>query len=769
MNRNSKKIGMQSLIASNTFTAASIVVLLSASGALADNSDSGFELEEVLVTATKRGAAQSVQDLPQAIQAMGGDKLDILGATQFDQWATQISGLNFEDDGPGDKDYVIRGVNSDLGGTVGVYYDEAVVTGKFTQNGGGHQLDIKLHDMERIEVLKGPQGTLYGANSMSGTIRQITHKPNLNEMEASVETELGNTDKAGDLSTVLSGMINVPIVEGVLGLRAVTWQHDKSGYVDNIRLGIDDINSEEVTGGRVHLAWQPSDSFDLLFSYTTQDLESGGRSRFIPQGSAYPGAESPLGSLAMPEVVPTSDFQNGEYARTPWNEEVGLVGLTANWNLDFGTFTTTYNQLKRDIDYSFDSTPILIAFGVPVPAVTQQTEVRDLTSMEVRFASDFEGSVNFVAGFFRQEEDLDFAIAVLTVDGNGDATGPLVASDTDDFFLNGGSSIFGRTFTEESVSSAAFGEVHVDLNDQWSLDIGGRWFDSKASTDSREIHPFVGFQGRDRVFQKRSVDDSKFTGKFNVSWAPTEDDLFYLAWSQGFRQGGVNSTIVLDASVVLPDGFDSDELSNLELGFKTTWLDESLILNGAFYRTVWENMQVEDSVSGFSFTDNIGETNIDGLEFDLTWKASENLELGLGGALVDTELQDDEPLSVGIGRGLTGDELPMVPEFTGYAFAQYAQQLASGLETFYYVSTSYRGSTQTELNQANPYYHEIDSYLTLNISATLIADNWKVTGFVNNATGEEGPVDVNENLDNALSYVPVTPRTFGVRANYTFF
>ncbi|WP_339670962.1 TonB-dependent receptor [Dasania marina] len=769
MNRSSKKIGIQSLLVSNSLTTTSIAVLLSASSALADNRGSSLNLEEVLVTASKRGAAQRVQDLPQAIQAMGGNKLDILGATQFDQWATQISGLNFEDDGPGDKDYVIRGVNSDLGGTVGVYIDEAVVTGKFTQNGGGHQLDIKLHDMERIEVLKGPQGTLYGANSMSGTIRQITNKPSLNKTEASVDAELSSTKKAGDLNTVLSGMVNVPIIEDVLGLRAVGWRHDTSGYVDNIRLGDDDINTEDVSGGRVHLAWQPSESFDLLLSYSTQDLESGGRSRFIPQGSAYPGSTSPLGSLPMPEIAPSGDFQNGEYARTPWNEDVGLVSLTANWNLEFGTVTTTYNQLKRDIDYAFDSTPILIAFGVPVPAVSEQSEDREITSMEVRFASNFEGPVNFVAGYFRQEEDLEFEIGVVTVDGNGDATGPLTAADTDDFFLNGGNSIFGRTFTEDSVSSAAFGEVHVDLNSQWGLDIGGRWFDSEASTDSREIHPFVGFQGRDRVFQKRSVDDSKFTGKFNVSWAPTESELFYLAWSQGFRQGGVNSTIVLDPSVVLPDGFDSDELTNIELGFKTTWLDERLILNGALYRTVWDNMQVEDSLSGFSFTDNIGETNIDGLEFDLTWKASGNLELGLGGAFVDTELQDDEPVSVGIGRGLTGDELPMVPEFTGYAFAQYTQQLSNGLETFYYASTNYRGSTQTELNQANPYYHEIDSYMTANLSATLMSENWKVTLFVNNATDEEGPVDVNENLDNALSYVPVTPRTFGVRTSYTFF
>ncbi len=770
MNNFSKKFLFQSVFPSNILTIAAVFVLLPASDVLAkEGKDQGSVLEEVLVTATKSGVAQSVQGLPQAIQAIGGDKLDILGATQFDQWAIQISGLNFEDDGPGDKDYIIRGINSDLGGTVGVYYDEAVVTGKFTQNGGGRQLDIKLHDMERIEVLKGPQGTLYGANSMSGTIRQITNKPNLMEMEGSVETELSNTAHAGDLSSVISGMINVPIVKDVLGLRAVAWGHDKAGYIDNVRLGLDEMNNEEVSGGRLHLAWEPTENFNLLLSYTMQDAESDGRSRYTPPGSVYPGASEPIGNLPMPEIHPTGKFQNGEYARTPWDEETDLISLTANWGLDFGTVTATYNKLDRDIDYLFDSTPILIFFGVPTPAVTVQTEARELTSAEIRFASNFDGPVNFVAGFFRQEEDLDFGIGVVTIDGNGFATGPLSPLDSDDFFLAGGNSIFGRTFVEASESNAIFGEMHVDINDQWAINIGGRWFDSKASTDSREIHPFVGFQGRERVFQKRNINDSKYTGKANLTWKPTEDMLYYLTWSQGFRQGGVNSTIVLDPSVVIPDGFGSDELSNIELGFKTTWPDLNLILNGAIYRTIWKDMQVADSLSGFSFTDNIGETNIDGLEFDLVWEPIDKLQLGFGGAIIDTELQEDEPESVGDGRGLKGDELPMVPGFTGYTFIQYVQDLSDGLEVFYYLSGNYRGSTQTELNQDNPFYHELDSYSTVNLSVSLISAKWKLSAFVNNATDEEGPVDINENLDNAISSIPLYPRTFGVRASYTFF
>lgn len=772
MNKNISGLTLKSFSPFKVISTASVCCLLAVSGAQGQEGEkkkSNFLLEEVLVTASKRSGAESVQGLPQAIQAMGGDKLEILGATQFDQWAGQISGLNFEDDGPGDKDYVIRGVNSDLGGTVGVYYDEAVVTGKFTQNGGGHQLDIKLHDMERIEVLKGPQGTLYGASSMSGTIRQITNKPNLEALEANVDVEIANTKHADDLSFVTSGMFNLPIVEDVLGIRAVVWEHDKAGYIDNIRLGLDEINNEEVSGGRFHVSWNASENLNFLLSYTQQDLESDGRSRFTPKGEVYPGDPSPLGSLPMSAITPTRDYQNAEYARTPWDEETDILGLTVNWDVEFGTFTATYNQMDRDINYSFDSTPILIGFAVPVPAVSQQTEERELSSAEIRFASNFDGAVNFVVGVFHQEEDLDFGIGVVTIDGNGNPTGPLTALDSDDFYLNGGNSIFGRTFAEEIEADSYFGEVHVELSEQWELNLGGRWFESEAKTDSREIHPFVGFQGRARVFQKRSIDDSKFSGKVNITWKATDDDLYYLTWSQGFRQGGVNSTIVLDPSVVIPDGFDSDELTNIELGFKTLWLDETLIFNGAIYRTVWEDMQVEDSLSGFSFTDNIGETNIDGVEFDLIWKATENFELGLGGAFIDTELQEDEPLSVGIGRGLEGDELPMVPEFTGYAFAQYVQSLNNGLEAFYYASVNYRGGTQTELNVANPYYHVIDSYTTMNLSASLIAEKWKITAFINNVTDEEGPVDINENLDNALSYIPLTPRTFGVRANYSFF
>lgn len=724
------------------------------------------QLEEVVVTANKIGAA-SAQDLPQAIQALDGDQLKNLGATQFDQWAAQVSGLHYEDDGPGDKDYVIRGFNSDLGGTVGVYMDEAVITGRFTQNGGGHQLDIKLHDLDRVEVLKGPQGTLYGANSIAGTIRLITNKPNLEEFSFGVEGELSNTSGSDDNNYNGSMTLNAPLIENVLAARATVWKHDNAGFIDNVRLNIKDQNNEEVSGGRFQLAWQVNENFDVLVNYTTQDLDSDNRSRYTPAGALYPGSDSPLGDLAMPEIRPTSDFQNAEYSLSPWNEEVDLFGITANWDLGFGTVTATHNVLERDIYYAFDSTPILIFFGAPVPAVTIQEEERELTSSEIRFASQLDGNVNFVVGAFRQTEELRFDLGVVTVDAQGAPRGPLTDLDTDDFFLNGGNSIFGRTYSEEISSTAYFGEANIKINDQLEANVGLRYYESEVDLTAREIHPFFGFGGNPPQFNDRHGEDDKVSSKLNLSWQMTEDALVYITRSEGFRQGGGNSTIVPVASPI-PSTYEADESVNWELGVKSEWFDRDLRINAALYRVEWDNMQFEDRVNGFSYTNNVGAAEIEGLEFDVTYAPAEGLTLGLGGNFATAELTADGPDGSGDAQPRSGDEIPQVPNFSGYLFARYQHSLSNGLEAFYQFNTSYKSGSATEFNQGNSFHHVIDSYAQSNLNLGVQNDDWNVALFVSNLTDEEGPVDINENQDNAFSYIPVKPRTVGLRFGYKF-
>ena len=184
-------------------------------------------LEEVVVTARKKD--ESSFDIPINITAIGSDQLERLKARDFVDFAGSVPGLQFQDLGPGDKEYIIRGVNAKGPSTVGFYYDEAVVTASNQEDGGGRNVDIKLIDMDRIEVLNGPQGTLYGANSMAGTIKFIPKKPDLETFSSFLEADVSTTEEGGE-NYAVNGMVNIPL--GSVGLRIVGWQFDNSGYID---------------------------------------------------------------------------------------------------------------------------------------------------------------------------------------------------------------------------------------------------------------------------------------------------------------------------------------------------------------------------------------------------------------------------------------------------------------------------------------------------------------------------------------------------------
>ena len=240
-------------------------------------------LEEVVVTARKKD--ESSFEIPINITAIGGDQLERLKARDFVDFAGSVPGLQFQDLGPGDKEYIIRGVNAKGPSTVGFYYDEAVVTASNQEDGGGRNVDIKLIDMNRIEVLNGPQGTLYGANSMAGTIKFIPNKPDLETFSSFLEADVSTTEEGGE-NYAVNGMVNIPL-GGSVGLRIVGWQFDNSGYIDQPRVFTgprNNINDESTSGGRVMLRIQPNDRLTLDVSYFAQHTEVGGSPRYTPEG-----------------------------------------------------------------------------------------------------------------------------------------------------------------------------------------------------------------------------------------------------------------------------------------------------------------------------------------------------------------------------------------------------------------------------------------------------------------------------------------------------
>jgi iron complex outermembrane recepter protein len=731
-------------------------------------------LEEVVVTAEKRGE-RSTQDVPAAIQAISGAQLAKSGAAEFSDYAAQIPSLSYNDLGPGDKKYVIRGITSTGPATVGVYYDEAVITASNANDGGGRNPDIRLFDLDRIEVLKGPQGTLYGASSMSGTIRYITKKPNLDAFGGYVEGETSDTSK-GDTNYSINGALNLPIVTGKLALRATGWDVDNSGFIDDVRIPagtVKNANDEKTRGGRLTLRWQALDNLSVIATTSTQTLHAGGSSRYTPPGTlSFADPNAPVPS------VPGGDLINTDLARSPWDEKLNVFGLTAEYTAGAGVLTATSNYFNRDIDYAFDSSPILFFFGVPIPGITLQPQERRIVSSELRWSSALDGPINFVVGGFSQHEKNDFSVEVVKIDPFGNPAGPFSRLDSDDALQNpDGNTFFGRIDNNKIDQYAAFGEITYAVNDRLTLLGGLRYFHSKQDSSQETTHPFGGFGTNIPVgVQTNSATGNKTTFKVNVSYKLSEVGLVYATVSEGFRVGGTNAADLPFASGI-PPSFGPDTLRNYEIGAKSEFLERKLRLNGALYRIDWDDIQVQaiDTTGAFPFTTNAGTARVNGFELEANAILAPGLQLDFGGSYTDAKLTQDQPiLPNNPNLGKDGDRLPKVPRIQYNAALSYTFAVAGTSEMSLRADLSHRGASDTQFNSAasntipNGFNVPLDAYTLVNLRASLTWNDWVASLFAKNVFDERAAVDAIASDQDPLARLTVRPRTIGVSIRRNF-
>ncbi|MEP7246334.1 MAG: TonB-dependent receptor [Gammaproteobacteria bacterium] len=692
------------------------------------------EIEEVIVTATKRGE-ETAQSLPLSISALSGEHLAEAGATVFSDWSHSVPGLMFQDQGPGDKRYIIRGVQSIGAPTVGVYLDNAVISGSNGEDdGGGKNVDIRLYDMERIEVLRGPQGTLYGAGSLSGTIRLITKQPKFDVVEGDVGAELSNTSKGGD-NYNFNGMINVPLVQDKLARRAVGWYVNDSGFIDNVRLGDKDINTEETTGGRLSVAYAVTDRLKLTGSILHQEQNVGGKSFYFPSDG---------------------DLNNSEYTLGPRSDRATISQLDLNYRFDRGTLDVSSAYFDRFVFFRFDSTPILIFFGVPdLPAVTLQPENSSIWTNEARYSSNLGGPFQFVVGALHQRLTRSFVSSVVSVDAQGRATGS--APD-----------IFGRTSAKGVEQEAVFGEGTYSFTEKLSVTAGARWFKSTEDANSQNVFPFFGGPPEDP--RSSHTSEHKVTPKLSVAYKIDDQRLLYVLASQGFRQGGTNDA-GFGSLIQVPEGFESDSLWNYEAGLKSTWLDRRLMLNLTAYAIRWSDIQTKNRTPelGFVYIGNAGTASADGLEAELTMRPVRGLELQTAIAYQNARLTEDQPLAATDNdAGRSGDRIPNTPRFTANGSAQYTWPVASNFDAVVRGEVSYVGSSQTYFSDRSEFFQALPSYALADFRFGLQADKWNATLFVKNAFDRRAQIDKLYQTDAPLSVFTARPRTVGVNVGYRF-
>lgn len=719
----------------STSVAASMIALAYSASAGAQSA-----IEEITVTASKRGV-ETVQSIPISITAISGETLADSGATQFDEWSRSVPGLTFQDQGPGDKRYIVRGIQSTGAATVAVYLDNAVITGSNGEDdGGGKNVDIRLFDVDRIEVLRGPQGTLYGVGSLSGTIRILTNQPRLDRFESAVGAELSFTEKGGT-NWLVNGMVNLPMIDDKLGVRAVGWKVDNSGYIDNVRLGLKDINDEETEGGRLIIAGKPTDRMTLTASFLYQNQDVGGKSFYFPDDG---------------------ELKNSEYTQGPRQDKVTVSQFEFNYDFDAVNLNISTAYLDRFVDFKFDSTPILIFFGVPdLPAVTLQPEDSSTWTNEARISSKGDGPFQFVAGALYQRLTRSFTSSVVTVDDNG------IATQTEP-------NIFGRISARQIEQHAVFGEGTYAITPKLTAIAGLRWFRSKVHATSQNVFPFFG--GPPEEPRESNGSDSKVTPKVSLSYKANEDLMFYALASQGFREGGTNDG-GFGSLIVVPEEFESDSLWNYEVGMKSAWLDQRLILNVTAFAIRWSNIQTKNRTPelGFVYIGNAGTASSDGIEAELIARPIDNLDLRASVSFQDARLTEDQPLAdPDLGEdadpdaGRDGDRIPNTPRVTANLGAQYKIPVTASMNAVFHGDVSYVGSSQTYFSKRSVFYQELASYTLADLRAGLEGEQWTATLFVKNVFDKRAEVDKLYQTDAPLSVFTNRPRTIGINVGYRF-
>ncbi|HEX3951707.1 MAG TPA: TonB-dependent receptor [Steroidobacteraceae bacterium] len=758
-------------------------------------------LEEIVVTANKLNA-QKVLDIPVSIQAISGESLQNQSAAGIMSIAGQVPGLSIQDLGPGDKKYVIRGINSTGDATTGVYYGEAVISGSNADDGGGFESDIRLFDLNRVEVLRGPQGTLYGASSMSGTIRFVPNSPDLATLGGYVTMEGSQTSHAGGNYNI-NGEVNLPIIDGVLALRLVGWKLYDSGYINQTRVGegvtgitnigtatapnfqtvpvagigfVKGVNDDDVGGGRAIVRFHPNENLTIDANYTTQTETSGGSSRYTPAGvAAFAGGPIP--------PIQGCDLCNTDVTLSPWSDNTKIFGLTVEYKTGFGTITGTTNQYNRTTGFTFDSTPVLVSFDVPVPAETLEPRTRKLNSSEVRFASDLNSPLNFVAGVFREHETQDLAVQVIATGGDGLVTGPFSTSTAQDAldFPGVGNTFFGRTDQRSDTQYAGFGEATWKITDAWTAVAGVRYFTETLNGVQTQTHPFGGFPGAPNLVPVPDPEETfnKVTWKVNTSYKFSEAVLAYGTISTGFRSGGLNA--VSEPFEPIPAAYSPDSLTNYELGAKGRLFGGLFDYQADVYFIKWNNIQVQETTAdaAFVYQGNAGTANVKGFEFEFTAHPIDYLSATFAGSyqqayLTQGATPDQYALNKTLGR--TGDGIPNVPRFQANFGLNYTRPIMNGWEGVVATDLTFRGRENSYFSSAvlsvgpPPVYENVplSSYTLVNLRLGVINGPWSVTAFARNLTNKRAEISAINSSQDPDALLTVRPRTIGLTATRKF-
>jgi len=717
-------------------------------------------LEEIIVTARKR--EESLLSIPQEIQAIGQQQIEQANLNTLDDIARFVPSLSFNAVTPGRGTIYFRGVADDSSSFIAdasaaIYLDEQPLTQSALQP------EIRLVDIERIEALPGPQGTLYGASSQSGTLRYITNKPDPAGFESNVSLE-GTSVEDGDVGYDLSAVLNVPLSEN-MAIRLVGFTAHEAGFIDNVfgtSLGgtfdnadvvDDDINGIDYSGGRAAFRWLPNDEWTVDVGVVYQKMKANAYSEDNVQRS---GRE-----LAVVRFFDES--RDDEWVQT---------SLTLQGDLGWGQFTSATSYFTRSIEYHQDNTDYTFylsnccdpAYYAKYARYELGSDPHGLGWSDSpdarRVAQEFRlqgetGRMTWLAGLFyeRVHDGFNFFTRIEDYEDSPGfdywATYYDVQPGTTD------NSFYHSKNDQITEQYAAFGELGFSLTDRWTFTAGLRWFDHTRTREYFIQQPNGHFTAE---LAKAENSTSDITKKLSLQYQIGDSAMVYALYSDGFRAGGRN---VVRPGTVLPADYDPDFLDNYELGLKSRWLGGQIAFNLTAFRMEWDDYQVEVTDPGPLFVvvvTNVGDAEIDGVSAEFSARLWESLELGFNAQFLNAETTSGNDL-VGTEEGA---RLPFSAEEKGAVWLEYTfpWELAGGRFYGRYQWT-YNGDVLNGIDTVDSDPTVQPSYKISDLKFGLEADDWEVYAYIDNL-GNERAILFDQDSAPPGTITINTPRTWGI-------
>ena len=787
---------------------------------------SAAEPEVIMVTATRR--SETVQDVPLNIAAIGGAQIEEQGFDELADVLAYVPGINIVDRGARQGNpIIVRGINADPigsgdgdnsgGGTVATYLGEVPIF-----------IDLKLNDLQRVEILLGPQGTLYGAGTLGGAIRYIPNPPDFDGDMLEVRASAYQYSEADSLSSDVGFTFNKSFGDS-FAIRGSLDQLNDSGFTDygfvvrepgvsnpdpdftnpadvaaNLRY-VPDADDEDALSGRIAARWAPTDWLDGTLTYYFQNQDIGGRTM-----SSQRATEIDAGPYESAKRVLEPQTRENDLWALELTADLGFAELTSATGLGHYSEDGQRDQsdLLISLDYSYETFPSFTAF-------TRELEEDKFFNQEIRLVSTNDSRFNWIVGVYYN--DAEFT-------GSSTEYTPGYAAFAGPSFTVGNSEYF-STANTQLTESALFGEFGWDVTDRLSITIGGRFYDYELEAVSTVDFPLFEPLG----FHENSLDEirqlpfdpelaeanSGFLPKINISYDLNDDVLIYFTRSEGYRIGGSNGLgacppydptatqgacglvegqqygpLPTDIAQFNERSYGPDRTNNYELGAKSTWLDGALTLNGAIFLVQWEEPQVASASvnANIPITINADGAESRGIELQASWQMTQNFSLRGSYSFTQTELTASVPSLVrtitgppgfdtAFEDGQSGDRLPGSPETQFSVFGSYEQPLQNGNTLRYNLGISYQGDILTRTGGRGSSL-TLDSYTLANGSIHYDAGSWGATLFVNNLFDEyieTGMVStpLSNQTVSGLSvrshYANVAPpRSIGVRVTYRF-